>query len=192
MSGDAEYIAARLRDAKIELEEALVALDELPPADPDLTWTVVHSLGNYLTVVNAAVELLHTHPNAAISTVAGPIADAGIFATPSDVKVVVSDSGRALYFSRMPIPHPYMDTSSVPPLALRHIGLYAFRRQSLIDFSALPPHPLEQTERLEQLRALAHDWDIMVHRAKPAELEPNIEVDTPEDLEMARAYLERL
>lgn len=97
-------------------------------------------------------------------------------ADPNVVKVVTADDGRALYFSRAPIPFP-RDGS---PLARywKHLGLYAYRRAALDRFASLPPGELEQVERLEQLRALENGLALYVHDA-PGD---TIGVDTEEDL----------
>jgi 3-deoxy-manno-octulosonate cytidylyltransferase (CMP-KDO synthetase) len=101
----------------------------------------------------------------------------GDAADPNRVKVVRGAGGRALYFSRMPVPHggPY----------LLHLGLYAFTPPALQAFTALAPTALEKSERLEQLRLLDHGWKIhLVHVASHA-----ISVDTPEDLAQVRAWI---
>jgi len=94
------------------------------------------------------------------------------------VKVVRDRRGDALYFSRAPIPWP-------GATGLRHIGLYAYRRTFLLELASLAPTPLEQSERLEQLRALENGYRIRVEVV--AASDAMIEVDTPEDLERARA-----
>jgi 3-deoxy-manno-octulosonate cytidylyltransferase (CMP-KDO synthetase) len=100
------------------------------------------------------------------------------------VKVVCDLRGRALYFSRSPIPH-WRDGGTPPEgLYWQHIGLYAFAREALARWGALEPTTLERAERLEQLRALEHGLTIGVARlTEPAE--PGI--DTPEDLRRAEA-----
>jgi 3-deoxy-manno-octulosonate cytidylyltransferase (CMP-KDO synthetase) len=94
------------------------------------------------------------------------------------VKVVRDRRGDALYFSRAPIPWPGGG-------GLRHIGLYAYRRAFLLELAGLAPTPLEQSERLEQLRVLENGLRIRVEVV--AASDAMIEVDTPEDLERARA-----
>lgn len=92
----------------------------------------------------------------ALGTAAGR-RSAAVLADPNCVKVVRADDGRALYFSRAPIPF-LRDGADAPMrdgLVLQHMGIYAARRDALERWVALPPHPLEQVERLEQLRALA-------------------------------------
>lgn len=102
---------------------------------------------------------------------------------PDQVKVVCAASGRALYFSRAAIPYP--QTSDHLPPYLGHIGLYAYRYHRLVRFAGLGPSPLEQAEKLEQLRLLENDLAIHVvvtdHRS--------IGVDRPEDLERVRYLL---
>ncbi len=106
---------------------------------------------------------------------------------PNVVKVVIDRDGFALYFSRAPIPYRRDAESSTPAApAWAHIGLYVYRRTCLLQLASLPPTPLEQSEMLEQLRAVEHGIRI-------ATVETTIEtvgVDTPEDLERVRARLE--
>ncbi len=108
--------------------------------------------------------------------------DAERFAAPSCVKVVCSKDGHALYFSRSPIPHNRDLHGKLAGSFLVHMGVYAFDREALESFCALPPSPLEVTERLEQLRALEAGWRILMHEASGESLG----IDTPADLEAAR------
>jgi 3-deoxy-manno-octulosonate cytidylyltransferase (CMP-KDO synthetase) len=103
---------------------------------------------------------------------------------PNAVKVVRGLDGRALYFSRAPIPFN-RDSSGSEAGALLHLGIYAFTRQGLEQFVDLGPSPLEMTESLEQLRALENGMDILVLDA-PDEA---IGVDTPEDLQRVERML---
>ena len=127
---------------------------------------------------------------------AAPVGTAAAHATPdvlaaSDVvKVVVDDSGRALYFSRAPIPHlrdahDPADRATRDALVRRHVGVYAYTREALLAWVALPAHPLERVERLEQLRPLAHGIAIGVALVADAG-EPG--VDTPADLARADSH----
>lgn len=100
---------------------------------------------------------------------------------PSTVKVVHDRQNNALYFSRARIPFQRGETAAIP--VMQHVGLYAYRREFLLAFAALPPTPLEQTESLEQLRALEHGYTIRMVRIEKAPLS----VDTPEDLAGVRA-----
>ena len=121
-------------------------------------------------------------PELAMATLATPITDADEWHNPNKVKVVCGAGGDALYFSRSPIPFA-RDNRAVPPNALRHIGVYAYRRAFLLKFASLEPGVLEQIERLEQLRALERGYRIRV----VASIAPSLEVDTPEDLAQANA-----
>jgi 3-deoxy-manno-octulosonate cytidylyltransferase (CMP-KDO synthetase) len=109
-----------------------------------------------------------------------------ILDTPSLVKVVVGDDGRALYFSRAPIPflRDKADAKKLADRTLQHIGVYAYSRDALNRWVSLPPHPLEEIERLEQLRPLAAGLPIGVVVTKEA---PASGIDTEEDLARANA-----
>jgi len=105
----------------------------------------------------------------------------------------LGESGRALYFSRSPVPHwrnfpgePVVSAEN--PLGYKHMGLYIFRRDTLARIATLPKAFTEQREALEQLRALAHGIGIKVHIVSRVSVEPCIEVDTPEDLARAIEY----
>ena len=109
-----------------------------------------------------------------------------ILDTPSLVKVVVGDDGRAMYFSRAPIPflRDVGDSAKLAERTLQHIGVYAYSREALRKWVSLPPHPLEEIERLEQLRPLAAGLPIGVAVTREA---PAAGIDTEEDLERANA-----
>jgi 3-deoxy-manno-octulosonate cytidylyltransferase (CMP-KDO synthetase) len=109
-----------------------------------------------------------------------------ILDTPSLVKVVIADDGRAMYFSRAPIPYlrDHADGAKLAERTLQHIGVYAYSREALKEWVSLPPHPLETIERLEQLRPLAAGLPIGV--AVTSEV-PASGIDTEEDLERANA-----
>lgn len=102
---------------------------------------------------------------------------------PNAVKVVLAEDGRTLYFSRATIPYDRERTGGI--VYRKHLGLYAYRREALDRFAALPPHPLETTERLEQLRLLAHGIPIYVEETPHT----TIGVDTEADLERVAAIL---
>ena len=117
---------------------------------------------------------------------AAAMATPGILARPDVVKVVVGVLGRALYFSRAPIPF-LRDGSDAPLLegqVRQHVGVYAYTREALAAWVALPPHPLELIEKLEQLRPLAAGWAMGVADVPDA---PHGGVDTEEDLARANA-----
>jgi len=140
-------------------------------------------------LIDAVAAKLQDHAGAAIATCACPLADADALFNPNVVKVVCGADGRALYFSRAPIPwarDALADGRRVlaPGLpALHHIGLYAYRAGFLRRFPALPQGALERYEALEQLRALEHGHAIVVHRTPQP---PMAGVDTPADLERVR------
>lgn len=136
-------------------------------------------------LISQVAELLQEHPSAAIATLASRIASIGTFMDTNVVKVVTDNTGRALYFSRAPIPWG-RDTaaSSISSQrgfsgARRHIGLYAYRVSALRQLSMLPTGLLEQLEKLEQLRALESGLEI---RVGDATAQPGPHVDTAEDL----------
>lgn len=133
-------------------------------------------------------RLLETEPQAAISTLSTPIADLDELQNPNVVKVVTERNGRALYFSRAPIPWDREGNSSLlTTIAQRHLGLYAYRAGFLKRYGDLPASPLEQLEHLEQLRALqAGEW-IQVAQAS---LLPGPGVDTMDDLRVVEAQLQ--
>lgn len=140
-------------------------------------------------MIDACAALLQARHDCAMSTVAHAIDDAAEFANPNVVKVVLDADGRALYFSRAPIPC-WRDAPAGQPLAdplpLRHVGLYAYRAGFLRRFPRLAPAPLERIEALEQLRVLWHGERIAVHVSTER---PGPGVDTPADLERVRALL---
>lgn len=129
-------------------------------------------------------DLLLGAPEAEMATLWQPVLDQAQWLDPNVVKLVLDDAGRALYFSRAPIPHR-RDGGWPEGLARRHVGLYAYRASALQAWQSLPPAALEELESLEQLRALAAGWQIVA--AQACEAIP-VGVDTHEDL--ARLRLE--
>jgi 3-deoxy-manno-octulosonate cytidylyltransferase (CMP-KDO synthetase) len=101
-------------------------------------------------------------PGAGMGTLANPIREKGDFFDPNVVKVVVDSAGRALYFSRAPIPHDRSRPRACAPGALRHVGIYAYRASVLQRLVRLAPSRLERLEKLEQLRALENGVSIQV------------------------------
>jgi 3-deoxy-manno-octulosonate cytidylyltransferase (CMP-KDO synthetase) len=113
--------------------------------------------------------------------------------SPHVVKVVVDRNDDALYFSRAPIPDvrdagTTVSAHTAPAHTFKHIGLYGYRREFLLELAALAPTPLELSESLEQLRALEHGFRIRT----PETVYDSLGVDTPEDLERARRQLAEL
>jgi 3-deoxy-manno-octulosonate cytidylyltransferase (CMP-KDO synthetase) len=140
------------------------------------------------SVVSAVARALNAHPQADIATAVAPIQSLPEFLDPNCVKALRARDGRALYFSRAPVPWPRDHIAGGVPGrfegAWRHIGIYGYRVCSLLRFAAWPPTPLERIERLEQLRALEHG--MRIHLVELAEAPP-AGVDTPEDLERLRS-----
>ncbi len=127
--------------------------------------------------IDAAVDALAADPEADIATIVRPARPDEEPADRNLVKVAMAASGRALYFSRAPIPHGAADTV--------HVGLYAYRRTAFDRFVSLGPSPLEVTERLEQLRALEDGMRIHCVVFETS----SIAVDTPEDLSRVESVL---
>jgi len=134
--------------------------------------------------VDALLDLMNAQSDLKMATLATPLSDDAQFLDPNVVKVVVSSSSRALYFSRAPIPFDHDNSGHVQPL--RHLGIYAYEARWLLEMASLPPSPLEESEKLEQLRALEAGTAIGV--AVVQNVVP-IAIDTPDDLERARVYL---
>jgi 3-deoxy-manno-octulosonate cytidylyltransferase (CMP-KDO synthetase) len=142
-------------------------------------------------LVRKVAELVAQRSDCVMSTAAHAIETPEDLRNPNVVKVVLDRLGRALYFSRAPIPW-WRDGPTAPGLAmpppeprpLRHIGLYGYRAGFLRTFPHLQPAPIERAEALEQLRALWHGHRIAVHVTAVA---PGPGVDTPEDLMRVRA-----
>ena len=140
-------------------------------------------------LIDAVAEALIIDAGAAMATASHAILDAADFFNPNVVKVVCAADGRALYFSRAPIPWDrdgFGESCADLPHDLpaqRHIGLYAYRVGFLRQYGRLAASPLERCEALEQLRALWHGFAIRVVRCDAV---PAAGVDTPEDLERVR------
>ena len=144
-------------------------------------------------LVAACAERLQAHPECVMSTAAHTIDSVEEYLNPNVVKVVTDAAGRALYFSRAPMPwwrdgHAQGVTALPDPAPLRHIGIYGYTAGFLRRFPALPPAPLEQIESLEQLRVLWHGERIVVHLSPQR---PGPGVDTPEDLARVRRIFEQ-
>ncbi|HEX4241339.1 MAG TPA: 3-deoxy-manno-octulosonate cytidylyltransferase [Steroidobacteraceae bacterium] len=143
-------------------------------------------------IIDIMAEALDEHPGTDISTAVTPVRSLPEFLDPNCVKALRAQDGAALYFSRAPVPWPRDRVEEGRPVeftgAWRHIGIYGYRAASLARFALLPATPLEQTEKLEQLRALENG--MRIHLEPLAEAPPP-GVDTPEDLERVRAVLGR-
>ena len=121
--------------------------------------------------------------NIAVASLMECITNPEDIANPNNVKVVVNKFNEALYFSRSVIPFPRDPNIAVP--YYKHIGIYAYRKDALQQFTQLPPSLLEETEKLEQLRYLENGFKIRLALTNI----PTIGIDTPEDLEKARKRL---
>jgi len=162
-----DRIAEVARD--LDAEVVVNVQGDLPFLDPAYVEAAVGALGRASGNGEPAV----------LGTIATPLGE-GEMRRPQVVKVVCDRDGRALYFSRSPIP-------SDGARGLRHIGLYAYRRDFLLDLARMEPTPLELAERLEQLRVLENGHRIQVAQVEAGE--SMIEVDTREDLERVRRWV---
>jgi 3-deoxy-manno-octulosonate cytidylyltransferase (CMP-KDO synthetase) len=143
-------------------------------------------------LIRQVAELLAERATAGVATLATPIESLAEFLDPNVVKVTVARTGLALYFSRAPIPWPRdgavrgLASQTQFGGALRHLGLYAYRVGALKRLTALPASALEESEKLEQLRALDNGIAIAVGLARER---PGPGVDTEEDLAVAARLL---
>ena len=133
------------------------------------------------TSIDRVIEVLAEDAAVPMASVASPITDPEVLLDPAVVKVVLDRTGRALYFSRSPIPFvrdaQEADTENEAPPFYQHLGLYAYRREFLLRFAELPPSRLEQAEKLEQLRVLEAGETIRIGVVPHA----NSGIDTPAD-----------
>lgn len=191
---DSERIADAVRGAggqAVMTSEALPSgLDRVAAAARDLEDDVIVNIQGDEPFVSPRgldhLVSLFRNSNVIMGTLAAPFPANEEVNDPNRVKVVVDRMGRALYFSRSPIPHGAVagDAAGIGagPAALLHVGVYAYRRETLFELARLGPCPLERAERLEQLRAL---WNgIPIHVAVGDY--GSLGIDTPEDLERAR------
>ena len=198
---DDERIAAAVRlqgfDAVMTKPNHPSGTDRIAEVADQLKWSAAEIVVNVQgdeplldpALIEAVAAALRDDPGAAMATVAHPLTAATDFFNPNVVKVVCDVHGRALYFSRAPVPWDrdrFANARDALPAgfpAQRHIGLYAYRVGFLHRFGQLAPSPLERHESLEQLRALWHGYPIQVvsvdHPPAPG-------VDTPEDLHRVR------
>ncbi|MBW3637288.1 MAG: D-glycero-beta-D-manno-heptose 1-phosphate adenylyltransferase [Armatimonadetes bacterium] len=164
----AEAISARFRQVEERLIVVNVQGDE-PFIEP------AH--------IDALIAVMREDERLQMATLATPIREKSLESDPNVVKVVVSERGRALYFSRAPIP---FDRDGQGAQKLRHLGIYAYDARWLLKMASLPPSKLEEIEKLEQLRALEHGVEIgvcVVENVVP------IAIDTPNDLARAEVFL---
>ncbi|HEV8663714.1 MAG TPA: 3-deoxy-manno-octulosonate cytidylyltransferase [Candidatus Methylomirabilis sp.] len=136
-------------------------------------------------MVDEAVEPFFADPALEMGTVCRQIEDPRDLTDPNVVKVVRDLEGYALYFSRAPVPHSRDSQRGAGARPCKHIGLYVYRRAFLFRFTAWKPTPLEEAERLEQLRALEHGVRIKVVETR----HDSVGVDTPDDLARVQRVL---
>lgn len=141
--------------------------------------------------IDLAVDILVRQPELSMSTLCVPIRRRELLNDPACVKVVFDAKGRALYFSRSPIPHAreWSDDllAAEPPHFYQHLGLYAYRRSFLLKLATLPPARIEQIEKLEQLRVLDAGYEIGVGVVPQAPRG----IDTPADYEAFKRRLRK-
>lgn len=169
----------------------LASIERWPEAD-----IVVNVQGDEPLIPPALIRqvatLLDSDPQAAIATLATPVESLGEFLDPNAVKVVADAKGRALYFSRAPVPWNRdgapagLSTQCVFAGARRHVGIYAYRVGALQRLASLPSTALEKAEKLEQLRALENGLTI---RVADAVERPGPDVNTAEDLDRVARLL---
>jgi 3-deoxy-manno-octulosonate cytidylyltransferase (CMP-KDO synthetase) len=136
--------------------------------------------------VDTAVNALLEDPPAAVATVATPIKTPADIMDPNIVKAVLDFDGNALYFSRAPVPWVRDTASKLVVRHLKHLGLYVFQRDALLDYPTLPQGELERIEQLEQLRWIENGVKIRV-----AEVEHDaVSVDVPEDVARVEKLLQ--
>lgn len=136
-------------------------------------------------LINEVADVLRNAPQAVMSTAAHAIKSAEDFVNPNVVKVVIDQTGKALYFSRAPIPHSAGGEGDHSG-AWHHVGIYAYRAEFLKRYTGLNPSALETRESLEQLRVMDNGEQIMVQKI---DYDAGVGVDTAEDLEQARKLL---
>jgi 3-deoxy-manno-octulosonate cytidylyltransferase (CMP-KDO synthetase) len=188
---DDARIAAAVRDFGGEVAMTSAAhqsgTDRIAEVAQDLDAEIVVNVQGDLPFLEApmmaaALTLMRADTTLPMATLKAAIHEPAELQNPNVVKVVTDRHGYALYFSRSPLPY-WRGTAGEGPLGYRHIGLYVYRRDFLLRFARLAPTPLEQAEKLEQLRAL--EWGFRIRVAETTDT-VGIEVDTPADLERAR------
>jgi 3-deoxy-manno-octulosonate cytidylyltransferase (CMP-KDO synthetase) len=137
--------------------------------------------------VDAAIEALLLEPEADVATVATPIKTPADIMDPNVVKVVLDFDDNALYFSRAPIPWVRDTAGTIQVRHLKHLGLYVFQREALLEYPTLPQGQLERIEQLEQLRWLENGTNIRVAAVE----HDAVSVDVPEDVARVEKLLQK-
>lgn len=156
----------RIAEAVDKLRDPAEVIINIQGDEPELDPQLVVDLARYM----------QEHPQVEMATLAYPIAGADVL-NPNLVKVVIANDGRALYFSRSPIPYDRA-AGGAATQALGHVGIYAYRRETLLRFVKMPRGTLEALESLEQLRAMENGIGIYVRTLTQR---PPKGIDTPED-----------
>ncbi len=138
-------------------------------------------------MIDSVARALLDDKSVSMATIMKKIEDVSELKDPNVVKVVVDKNNFALYFSRAPIPHRAHSSEIQSPAYFKHIGLYGYTKDFLFTYKNLPVSNLEKIEKLEQLRVLEEGFRIKVVETKF----DTVGVDTPQDLEKARSYLEK-
>jgi 3-deoxy-manno-octulosonate cytidylyltransferase (CMP-KDO synthetase) len=195
---DDERIAGAVREAGFEARmtpsDCASGSDRIAASlSPDEPWEIIVNIQGdepYIDpgVIDAAARALADNPECGVSTVAVPLLGRASYESPHVVKVVLRPDGRALYFSRSPLPSPARLASEAMAepgfvWGLKHLGLYAYRREVLEAYAGWTPTPLEKRECLEQLRLMEHGVEIQVAVVE----HDSIGVDTPEELAFLNA-----
>jgi 3-deoxy-manno-octulosonate cytidylyltransferase (CMP-KDO synthetase) len=190
---DAVYAAARKFGARVVMTrpDHLSGTDRVAEvASTENAEIVVNIQGDEPLIEPAAIDTailpLAHDPGVLMATLKKRIEIAREISDPNVVKVVTDSQGDAIYFSRCPIPYVRQDSGGTTAPYFKHIGLYVYRRDFLLGYSSLPVGPLEQAERLEQLRAIENGFRIRVVETDYESLG----VDTPEDLERVSRLVE--
>lgn len=135
--------------------------------------------------IDAGIEAVRDEEDVMVGTLAVPIGNPAEIMDPNVVKTVLDFDGNALYFSRAPIPWVRDRQAPVHAKHLKHVGLYVFRREALLEFATFPQGDLERIEQLEQLRWLENGYRIRVVETE----HKTVEVDTPEDVKRVEQFL---
>jgi 3-deoxy-manno-octulosonate cytidylyltransferase (CMP-KDO synthetase) len=197
---DTDKVAVAARDFGAEVcmtsADCNSGTDRVAEVCAKLAWTeeipVVNVQGDAPLIppesIRKVAGLLLDNPTAAMSTLCVALRDREEYLDPNAVKVIFDRTGKALYFSRAPIPAAGHGSEAAIPskIGWRHLGLYAYRVNALQILSATPPCELELTERLEQLRAMWLGMDILIAVDEAANAP---DVDTAEDLQRVAALL---
>jgi 3-deoxy-manno-octulosonate cytidylyltransferase (CMP-KDO synthetase) len=138
-------------------------------------------------VIDDTIKLLQNNSKFSVTTTATNFQNINEWENPNRVKVVVNKYDEAMYFTRANIPYPRENWKTFPPNTYRHLGLYCYRKEAIIDFLKLQQAEIEKVESLEQLRFLINGYKIGVHITE----EESPAVDTKDDLEIIRKWVEK-